>query len=207
MPSPSLAELAAAPCNRVNSEIATVKGRAALRLRPIPGLPLDQLIDKPSFARLPLTLADGTVEVALLSRLLPDAPDFARGFAGLAFRIQPDLAFESVYLRPLNGAGLNPPAPRHLRAIQYFAYPDWDFQRLRDTHPDGTYEAPADIRTDTWHHLRLTLSGRQVTAHVDGLQVLQVTAKVPPLPGDIGLWVDVGTEAFFTDLRTTPTSP
>ena len=31
-----------------------------------------------------LTFHNGTIEVDMLSRLLPDAPDFARGFIGIA---------------------------------------------------------------------------------------------------------------------------
>lgn len=33
---------------------------------------------------------NGVLEVDMLSRLLPDAPDYARGFIGIAFRILPD---------------------------------------------------------------------------------------------------------------------
>ena len=41
---------------------------------------------------------NGTIEVDMLSRLLPDAPDFARGFIGIAFRIaEDDRAFESFF--------------------------------------------------------------------------------------------------------------
>jgi hypothetical protein len=40
---------------------------------------------------------------------------------------------------------LHPPSPRDQRAIQYFAYPDWKLDRLREQYPDGNYEAGADI--------------------------------------------------------------
>lgn len=47
---------------------------------------------------------NGAIRVKVRSRLLPDAPDFARGFIGLVFRIQADdSAFESFYIRPTNG--------------------------------------------------------------------------------------------------------
>lgn len=200
---PSLDDLAAAPCNLVTAQVTCLGNRPCLRVTPQDGLGPADLIDKPSFVMLPHILTNGAISVTLRSRLRPDAPDFARAFAGLAFRIQPDLAFESVYLRPLNGLPLNPPPPRDRRAVQYFAYPNHDFQTLRDSFPDGRFEAPAQIRPDHWHHLRLTLNGPQITAQVDGLQVLQVTAPVPPRPGQIGLWVDIGTEAHFTDLTAT----
>ena len=47
--------------------------------------------DENTYARLKdLTFRNGIIEVRMLSRLLPDAPDFARGFIGIAFRISPD---------------------------------------------------------------------------------------------------------------------
>ena len=47
---------------------------------------------------------NGIIEVKMLSRLLKDAPDFARGFIGIAYRInEDDTKFESFYVRPTNG--------------------------------------------------------------------------------------------------------
>ena len=52
--------------------------------------------------------SNGTIEVKVLSRLLPSAPEMARGFIGVAFRINEDSSkFESIYVRPKNArAGL-----------------------------------------------------------------------------------------------------
>ena len=46
----------------------------------------------PTFVRLSNTdnFSNGTIEVTLLSRLLPTAEAYARGFIGLAFRINKD---------------------------------------------------------------------------------------------------------------------
>ncbi len=51
--------------------------------------------------------SDGTIEVDLAGSIDPEASFitrfFARGFIGLAFRIEPDLsAYERIYLRPTN---------------------------------------------------------------------------------------------------------
>lgn len=44
---------------------------------------------------------NGIIEVKMLSRLLKDAPDFARGFIGIAYRInKDDTKFEAFYIRP-----------------------------------------------------------------------------------------------------------
>ena len=43
-----------------------------------------------------LSFHNGIVEVNMLSRLLPDAPDFARGFIGIVYRAnEADCEFES----------------------------------------------------------------------------------------------------------------
>jgi hypothetical protein len=136
------------------------------------------------------------IEAHVRARLLPDASDYARGFIGLAWNVQPD-RFEAAYLRPLNGTSYAPPPPRDLRGAQYFAYPDAKFDRLRDTNP-GRYEAAANIRLDQWHHLRVT-PGAGLRVEVDGTPVLTLDHRLLPAgPGQVGLWVDIGTEGFFT---------
>ena len=46
---------------------------------------------------------NGIIRVKMLSRLLNDAPDFARGFIGIVFRVNENSSeFESFYIRPTN---------------------------------------------------------------------------------------------------------
>lgn len=166
------------------------------------GKPGVDFVDMPTFAVLPLELTSGRISVDLFSQLLPTAPDYARAFAGLAYHIADDCEqFEAIYLRPLNGRSLNPPSPRDQRAVQYFAYPDWKFERLRETYPDGRYEAGADIAPGRWSNLAIDVGADMVVAWVDGQEVLRVAPKVALAAGRIGLFVDIGTEAFFADLR------
>ena len=40
---------------------------------------------------------NGIIEVKMLSRLLKDAPDFARGFIGIAYRINKKAAWLSIF--------------------------------------------------------------------------------------------------------------
>jgi hypothetical protein len=125
------------------------------------------------------------------------APDYARGFAGLAYRISESRdRFEAVYVRPLNGRPLNPPSPREHRAIQYFAYPEWPFDRLREERPDGPYESGADIVPGVWLTLKLQVGNDRLAAWVDGVEVLSVSPTlVASAPGQLGLFVDIGTDA------------
>ena len=161
-------------------------------------------VDQPTFVQIPTSFTTGHVSVDIASGLRPDAPEDARGFAGIAYRIgsgeKPP--FEAVYLRPTNGWHVAPvDGPRRLRAIQYFAYPDWPYNRLRDERPDGGYEAAADIRLDTWIRLEITVRATTVSAAVDGTRVLDVPRTLAePRPGAVGLFVDIGTDAYFSNL-------
>ena len=103
--------------------------------------------DEPTYARLVgSNFHNGTIEVKVLSRLLPGAPALARGFIGLAFRINAaNSQFESVYARPANGRADNQLQRNH--AVQYFSYPDYRFERLRQEAP-GAYETYADMALD-----------------------------------------------------------
>jgi hypothetical protein len=87
---------------------------------------------------IPEWLENGTIEVDILSRLNGKGSPDARAYAGVAYRISDGGdRFEAVYLRPLNGWKSNPPSPRDQRAVQYFAYPDWKFDRLREEFRTG----------------------------------------------------------------------
>jgi hypothetical protein len=168
-------------------------------------------VDQPTFVLLPDMIRDGTIEVDLLATLAPDAPDYARAFIGLAYRVRMDSAtndfcYESVYLRPLNGLRLNPPAPRHHRAVQYYGYPDWKFDRLRNEEPDAGWEHAADIAPGEWMNLRLDFHEEHLEARVNAEVVLSIEqAKGSPALGQVGLWVDIGTDGYFANLHITRT--
>lgn len=165
-----------------------------------------EAFDEPTFARLQgAPFKDGSIEVKVLSRLLSDAPDFARGFIGLAFRINADNSrFESIYIRPTNGRAED--QLRRNRSVQYFAYPDFKFDRLRREAP-GVYEAHADMGLNEWIALRIVVKGRQARLYLnDRAQPALIVndLKLGEHAGAIGLWVDVGTEGYFRDLKVRP---
>ncbi len=54
-----------------------------------------------------------------------------------------DSEFESIYLRPKVGRINSQMARNH--AVQYFSYPDYKFQTLRDKFPAGSYEDTAPV--------------------------------------------------------------
>jgi Domain of Unknown Function (DUF1080) len=188
-----------------------VSGRTARRVEltdavTLQGKPGVDYVDMPTFLIIPASFENGTIEVDILSRLNGKGPADARAFAGVAYRItHGGDRFEAVYLRPLNGWKTNPPSPRDQRAVQYFAYPDWKFDRLREEFPDGRYEAGADIGPDEWTNLRIEIDGTCLTVAVNGTEALTLAeTKSAPAAGNIGLFVDIGSESFFSDLRVTP---
>lgn len=186
---------------------ATIEGRKALRVtltdEASKGEPNVDFIDMPTFLIIPTDFKNGTISVDLFSQLRKDAPDYARGFAGLAYRINTTQDFfEAVYLRPLNGLKVNPAPPRDQRAIQYFCYPDWKFDRLREEYPDGDFEAGANIGPAEWINLRLNIDEDNLTVFVDDVECISLEqTKAEGTNGKIGLFVDIGTEAYFCNLK------
>jgi hypothetical protein len=120
--------------------------------------------DTDTFAFVPgLDFHDGTIEVDVAGTPLPGALPGARGFVGVAFRIdaQESFACESFYIRPTNGRAEDQVRRNH--STQYFSYPGFDFDRLRGEAP-GQYESYADLVPGDWTHLRIEVSGATSSA-------------------------------------------
>lgn len=160
--------------------------------------------DEPTFAKINgIDFKNGTIEVKVLSRLLKNAPDFARGFIGIAFRIIDDnTKFENIYLRPVNARVDDQVRRNH--SIQYYSYPDYKFDRMRKESPEK-YEAYADMEMNKWITMRIEVKDSQAKLFLDNNK--QPSLIVNDLKhgsgssGAIGLWVEVGTEGFFSDLK------
>ena len=116
--------------------------------------------DEPTFVRIKgIDFTNGTIEVKVLSRLLKTAPDFARGFMGIAFRINENNSkYESIYLRPTNARADDQVRRNH--SIQYYAYPDYKFDRLRKEAPEA-YESYADMALNEWITMKIVVKGKQ----------------------------------------------
>jgi hypothetical protein len=187
----------------VNTFINTdrIEGKETIRVTKDPKV---KAVDEATFARLiESDFSNGVIEVKVLSTLLEDAPDFARGFIGIAFRIdESNSKFECIYIRPINGRTED--QLRRNRSTQYFSYPDFKFDRLRIESP-GIYESYADMGLNEW--ITMTIEVKDENAKLFLNEREQPVLIVNDLKhgasasGKIGLWVDVGTEGYFTDLR------
>jgi hypothetical protein len=161
--------------------------------------------DIPTFVRLSNTddFSNGTIEVMLLSRLLPTAGPGARGFIGLAFRIAKDNSkFESIYLRPTNGRADDQLRRNH--STQYFSYPDYPFDRLRKE-SEGKYESYADMGLNEWIKMKIVVKDATAKLYLnDNPQPVLLVNDLKlgaASSGAIGLWVDGGTDAFFREIK------
>lgn len=163
-------------------------------------------VDEPTYARInDLNFGDGMVELEVMGRLLPGAPDSARAFIGVAFHInKDDSKFEGIYLRPTNGMANN--QIRRNRSVQYFSYPDFKFNHSRKTNP-GEFETYADIAPDTWIKMKIIVKGENAMLYINGAKNPSLIVNKMKMGagqiGALGLWVDIGTEGYFRNLKVT----
>ena len=149
---------------------------------------------------------DGVIEAEIAGAPRADAGEGARGFVGIAFRVQDDLkTYDAFYLRPTNGRADDQLRRNH--AAQYISHPAWPWFRLREETP-GKYEAYVDLVPGEWTKIRIEVQGERAKLFVNGQP--QPTLIVNDVKtgargrGRIALWIDSGTVAYFRDLTVTP---
>jgi hypothetical protein len=179
----------------------TISDEAQRRIQQTPGEPLEQLvvIEGTDFA-------NGVIEAEIAGTPGPGATQGARGFVGIAFRLQPDLkTYDAFYLRPTNGRADDQERRNH--SAQYISHPAWTWNRLRQETP-GRYEAYVDLVPDAWTAIRIEVRGSKARLFVNGQT--QPTLIVNDVKtgdqgrGAIALWIDSETVAHFRNLRVTP---
>jgi hypothetical protein len=160
--------------------------------------------DEPTFVKIKnVNFKNGTIEVKVLSRLLKNAPASARGFIGLAFRIDENNSkFESIYIRPTNGRVDDQVRRNH--SIQYFSFPDYKFDRLRKEFPEK-YESYSDMGLNEWITMRIEVQGSKAQLYLHNNKQPSLIVNDLKLgenqSGTIGLWVGNWTEGYFKDLK------
>lgn len=200
--------------HNVTGEIVKFQGKKVLKIeRDLKALPFDadrleETVDETHYARL-LGLDDfenGTIEVKMYSQIQDPSPyPPAAGFIGLYFRIQEDdSAFESIYLRPKVGRVNDQRARNH--TVQYFSYPDYKFQTLRDNFPPGSYEGSAPVALNEWITMRIEVNGETAEMFINDMKYSSfVVGKMlgKNKKGYVGLYVDIATIGYFRDLKVT----
>jgi hypothetical protein len=198
--------------SHVKSTVVQLNGESILKVeRDLESLPfeiknLSATVDEPTFVKLKNSnIENGVVEVKVLSRIQnPSQFEGAQGFIGIAFRVNQDnTAYESIYLRPKAGRAENQSARNH--TVQYYAYPDYKFDRLRNE-SKGEYETYADVGLDEWITMRIEFEDKKATLYLNNQKYPSFIVnelKGNSKSGSIGLWVDIATEGYFKDLKIT----
>lgn len=146
---------------------------------------------------------NGTIELELAGEPAPDAGKDARGFVGVAFRIDSTDPgnYECIYIRPVNGRAENQLQRNH--SVQYISHPEYPWQRLRKEQP-GVYETYVDLVPGEWTQYKIVVSGEsaRLYVHSNSQPTLIVNnLKHGDRKGLIGLWLHRSTVAHFRNLK------
>ena len=185
----------------VHADVADYQGRRAVRIvneeGPSAGSSGAQVLALVRGSR----FGDGSIELNVAGIPRPGAKPGTRGFVGIAFRVQDDKKrFESFYLRMTNGRALDQLQRNH--SAQYFAQPDYPWNRLRSENP-GVYESYVDLVAGAWTAMRIQVDGTMARLYVNGARepcLIVNDLKLGQTEGAIALWVGSDTVAYFSDL-------
>jgi hypothetical protein len=155
-----------------------------------------------------LEFGNGDIEVELAGEPMTGVFEGARGFVGIAFRVQPDRrTYDAFYLRPTNGRADDQVRRNH--SAQYVSHPDWTWFRLRTESPKK-YESYVDLVASEWTRIKIEVRGEKARLYVHGAAqptlIVNDLKTGPAIRGDVALWLDVGTIAHFRNLSVRPIS-
>jgi hypothetical protein len=142
------------------------------------------------------------IEVEMAGAPGPDSGGGARGFVGIAFRLQSDMqTYDAFYLRPTNGRAEDQERRNH--AAQYISHPDWPWFRLRRETP-SKYEAYVDLEPGVWTRVRIEVRGDRARLFVHGQAqptlIVNDVKTGASSKGAVALWIGPGTIAHFRNL-------
>jgi hypothetical protein len=143
---------------------------------------------------------NGSIEVELAGRPAEGTGGGARGFIGIAFRLQND-QFEYIYLRPTNGRADDQVRRNH--STQYSSHPNFSFAEARQQAPEK-YESYVDLEPGAWTRYRITVEGTKARLYVHGASqpcLIVNNLKLGDSSGGVALWIGPGTEGYFTGLE------
>jgi hypothetical protein len=146
--------------------------------------------------------SNGVIEAEIAGAPAPDAGEGARGFVGIAFRMQKDMrTYDAFYLRPTNGRADDQVRRNH--SAQYISNPAWPWPRLRKETPEK-YEAYVDLEPGVWTKVKIEVRGEQARLYVhDQSQPTLIVNDVKTGAkgtGAVALWVGPGTIAHVRNV-------
>lgn len=181
--------------SNLNAELVTYRGKPALRLME---QDMESVQERIAILR-ESNFKNGVIEVEVAGSPRADAPDFARGFVGVAFHVEPNgRQFEYFFIRPTNGRANDQLRRNH--STQYCSHPDYPWFRLREENP-GVYESYTDLVPGEWTKIKIVVSGIRAELYVNRTEqpsLIVKDLKLGETQGQIALWVGSGTEAYFS---------
>ncbi len=201
--------------HNTTAAVVTFKGKRAVRVAVAPDVArrpeyLAGTAEPEAFARVEgLEFSNGIIEAEVAGAPAEGSFPGARGFVGIAFRLQADgsggtQTYDAFYLRPTNGRAEDQERRNH--AVQYISHPEWTWSRLRRETP-SRYEAYVDLEPDTWTKIRIEVRGAQARLYVHGepqpVLIVNDVKSGPTAAGAVALWIGPGTVAYFRNLVVT----
>lgn len=180
----------------------TFKGKKGIQV-------LDTAVENPTERKLAIlegvSFHNGIIEVEIAGEPGKQASQTARGFVGIAFRIDSNAShFECFYLRPTNGRANDQVRRNH--SLQYISYPDHPWHALREAFPEK-YESYADLEPAVWTKVKIEVINDTARLFLHGASQPSLIVNDLKLGSDnrggIGLWLGPGTEAHFRYLTVT----
>ena len=148
---------------------------------------------------------NGTIEVDLAGEPGAGAAGGARGFVGVAFRVQPDRkTYDCFYLRPTNGRADDQERRNH--SAQYIQHPNFPWFKLRQETP-SKYESYVDIGPAEWIHVKIEVNGDKaklfVNNHPQPALIVNDVKSGASAKGAVALWIEGSTIAHYANLKVT----
>lgn len=188
-----LDSLAALELHGVDGQVVAYRGRRAVRL-------VENRNASTIAVLKGVTFKDGVIEAEVAGVPRAGANQGARGFIGIAFRVQNPETYEAFYIRPTNGRADDQLRRNH--ATQYISEPEWPWHRLRKEDP-GVYESYADLQPGVWTKMKIVVSGTKAQLYVNGAEqpcLIVNDLKHGEGSGAVALWIGSGTEAYFSNI-------
>jgi len=153
-------------------------------------------------------IQDGAIELDVAVKITTPPGVRMPGFTGVAFRARADGShYDMFYIRPRNAISDDQAMRNH--SVQYVAKPGYDWYPLRRQWP-WIYESWADLKPETWTHIKIELRGRTARLFLNGSDSPSLVVnglKGEDLQGGVALWGYPGEESYFSNLRVTPEKP
>lgn len=196
--------------NNVVAEPATLAGKKGLRVTMSPDVraTLPTMTPEQRNQLEPIAVIEGTefssgvIEAEIAGEPSQDPIEGARGFVGIAFRLQPDMrTYDAFYIRPTNGRAEDQERRNH--ATQYISHPQWPWFRLRQETP-SKYESYVDLQPGVWTKIRIEVRGAKarlyVADHPQPVLIVNDVKSGAATRGAVALWIGPGTVAHFRNV-------